>query len=174
MRLGSYSSNRDVHQQTMAKEIERKFLVASDSWRATATGKHYCQGYIATAQPGHSVRVRIAGEQAFLTIKGPSQGLSRAEFEYEIPLGDAQEMLKTLCDRPLIEKTRYRLPIGPVVWEIDEFTGENAGLIIAEVELNHEAQLVELPEWLGQEVSGEAKYYNQSLVKYPYSQWTNA
>lgn len=155
----------------MAQEIERKFLVTGGSWRAAATGKRYCQGYIKTVRAGQSVRVRIAGDQGYLTIKGPSQGLSRAEFEYEIPLGDAQQMLDTLCDRPLIEKTRYRLPMGPVVWEIDEFKGDNAGLIVAEVELENEAQVVELPEWIGQEVSGDPKYYNQSLVNYPYSQW---
>ena len=155
----------------MAQEIERKFLVTNDSWRAAAAGKRYCQGYIATTKPGHSVRVRIAGDQAYLTIKGPSTGLSRAEFEYEIPTGDAGKMLETLCDRPLIEKTRYRLPIGPVVWEIDEFIGENAGLIVAEVELENEAQSVDLPDWVGLEVSGESKYYNQSLVRNPYSRW---
>ena len=100
----------------MPQEIERKFLVTSDSWRTDATGKPYCQGYIATTAPGQSVRVRIAGDTAYLTIKGPTQGLSRAEFEYEIPLSDAKEMLETLCDRPFIEKIRYRLPIGSVVW----------------------------------------------------------
>ncbi|MEM6598958.1 MAG: CYTH domain-containing protein [Cyanobacteria bacterium P01_D01_bin.36] len=156
----------------MPQEIERKFLVANDSWRANATGELYCQGYIATTAPGHSVRVRIAGDRAYLTIKGPTQGLSRAEFEYEIPVVDAQEMLHTLCDRPLIEKMRYRLPIGPIVWEIDEFKGENAGLIIAEVELDTEEQSFERPGWLGQEVSGETQYYNASLVNNPYSKWS--
>ncbi|MGC1308033.1 MAG: CYTH domain-containing protein [Phormidesmis sp.] len=159
----------------MAQEIERKFLVVNDSWRATASGKAYCQGYIATRTPGHSVRVRIAGEQGYLTIKGPGtgsgQGLTRAEFEYPIPVADAQEMLETLCDRPFIQKIRYRLPSGNVVWEIDEFSGENAGLIIAEVELQTEDQAFERPDWLGAEVSGQAEYYNASLVKHPYSQW---
>ena len=124
----------------MPQEIERKFLVTSDSWRTDATGKPYCQGYIATTAPGQSVRVRIAGDTAYLTIKGPTQGLSRAEFEYEIPVFDAQEMLHTLCYRPLIVKMRYRLPIGPIVWEIDEIKGENAGVIISEVELDIEKQ----------------------------------
>lgn len=160
----------------MAEEIERKFLVANDGWRSLTThpdntGKTYCQGYIATAQPGQSVRVRIAADQGYLTIKGPARGLSRAEFEYAIPLTDAQEMLQTLCLQPLIEKTRYRLPVGDVVWEIDEFSGENVGLIVAEVELKTEAQPFERPDWLGEEVSGIAKYYNASLVAYPYSQW---
>ncbi|MGB3788134.1 MAG: CYTH domain-containing protein [Phormidesmis sp.] len=155
----------------MAKEIERKFLVISDSWRPSATGKLYCQGYIATAVRGQSVRVRIAGDQGYLTIKGPTDGLSRAEFEYPIPIADAKEMLDTLCVQPLIEKTRYRLPLGEVVWEIDEFKGENAGLIIAEVELASESQSVALPDWVGAEVSGQAKYYNASLVRNPYSNW---
>jgi len=156
----------------MAKEIERKFLVVSDRWRQLAEGKAYCQGYIATTYPGQSVRVRIAGDKGYLTIKGPAAGLTRAEFEYEIPWQDAQQMLETLCDRPLIEKTRYRLPLGEVVWEIDEFSGENKGLIVAEVELASEDQPFERPDWLGEEVSGQVKYYNSSLVKCPYSQWS--
>lgn len=155
----------------MPQEIERKFLVSGDGWREMATGKAYCQGYIRTAVPGQSVRVRIAGDQGYLTIKGPAKGLSRAEFEYDIPVVDAQEMLETLCDRPLIEKIRYRLPVDEVVWEIDEFKGENTGLIVAEVELASEHQSVKLPDWIGKEVSGELKYYNSSLVKHPYSQW---
>ncbi len=155
----------------MAKEIERKFLVSSDGWRSGAVGKPYCQGYITTAKPGQSVRARIAGDQGYLTIKGPANGLSRAEFEYPIPVTDAREILETLCIQPLIEKVRYRLPIGELVWEIDEFKGENAGLVIAEVELTSESQSVDLPEWIGAEVSGQAKYYNASLVKNPYSKW---
>ncbi len=156
----------------MPTEIERKFLVTNDSWRATATGENYCQGYIATTAPGRSVRVRIAGAKAYLTIKGPTNGLSRAEYEYAIPLDDAREMLETLCDRPLIEKIRYRLPIGPLVWEIDEFKGENVGLLIAEVELQTEDQTIELPDWVGEDVSGIPKYYNASLVRRPYSRWS--
>ena len=155
----------------MAQEIERKFLVISDSWRGQVQGQAYCQGYIATARPGHSVRIRIAGDRGYLTIKGPSTGLSRAEFEYPIPIADAQEMLETLCIRPFIEKVRYRLPIGNLIWEIDEFKGENAGLIIAEVELQSEEQSIERPDWIGTEVSGDPRYYNASLVKRPYSQW---
>ena len=141
----------------MPQEIERKFLVMNDSWRSLATAKSYRQGYIATAKVGQSVRVRIAGDTGCLTVKGPVQGLTRAEFEYVIPVRDAQEMLETLCVRPLIEKIRYRLPIGNLVWEIDEFTGENAGLIVAEVELATESQFFEKPDWLGKEVSGEAQ-----------------
>ncbi len=156
----------------MAQEIERKFLVVSDSWRQLAVGQPYCQGYIATVRPGQSVRIRTAGNQGYLTIKGPVRGLSRAEFEYAIPVIEAREMLETLCDRPLIEKTRYRLPVDDVVWEIDEFAGENVGLIVAEVELRSEDQQITLPDWVGREVSGEARYYNASLVKNPYAQWS--
>ncbi len=155
----------------MPQEIERKFLVINDSWRSQAIAKLYRQGYIATARVGQSVRVRIAGESGYLTVKGPAQGLTRAEFEYAIPVDDAAEMLETLCISPLIEKIRYRLPIGSLVWEIDEFSGENAGLIVAEVELASENQLFEKPAWLGREVSGESQYYNASLVKNPYSHW---
>lgn len=155
----------------MGTEIERKFLVTGDSWRSQTVGIPYCQGYVATANPAHSVRLRIAGDQGYLTLKGPTQGLSRAEFEYEIPVTDALEILETLCDRPFIQKKRYRLPIGEVVWEIDEFAGDNAGLILAEVELQHAEQTFERPEWLGQEVSGDSRYYNASLVKQPYCQW---
>ena len=155
----------------MAQEIERKFLVVSDRWRALASGQPYCQGYIATAQPDQSVRIRIAGDQGYLTIKGPVQGLSRAEFEYEIPVEDAREMLATLCAHPLIEKNRYCLPVDDVVWEIDDFSGENAGLVVAEVELSSEDQQIVLPAWVGQEVTGDARYYNASLVKNPYSRW---
>lgn len=157
--------------KAVAKEIERKFLVVSDGWRSGAVSQPYCQGYIATAVKGQSVRARIAGEQGYLTIKGPTCGLSRAEFEYAIPTADAREILDTLCIQPLIEKNRYRLPIGDLVWEIDEFKGENAGLVIAEVELASESQTVALPEWVGAEVSGQAKYYNASLVSHPYSRW---
>lgn len=155
----------------MAQEIERKFLVTNDSWRKLAKGQPYCQGYLATAEPGQSVRVRIADNQGFLTIKGPAKGVTRAEFEYSIPVADAEKMLEILCQRPFIQKMRYRLPIDDVVWEIDEFEGDNAGLIIAEVELHSEEQPFERPDWLGEEVSGQTRYYNSSLVKNPYSNW---
>jgi len=158
----------------MPQEIERKFLVTNDSWRANVTGEPYCQGYIATTAPGQSVRVRIAGDRAYITIKGPTKGLTRAEFEYKIPTADAKEMLETLCDRPFIEKVRYRLPIGAVTWEIDEFKGENAGLLIAEIELTEENQSFNRPDWLGKEVSGDTKYYNASLVTNPYCKWKEA
>ncbi|TVQ44675.1 MAG: CYTH domain-containing protein [Gloeocapsa sp. DLM2.Bin57] len=154
----------------MPTEIERKFLVKPAQWRSPNPGVFYSQGYLTTNQ-GLTVRVRIAGAQAFLTIKGPTQNYSRLEFEYPIPLADAQIMLDTLCDRPLIEKIRYQVQHQGLIWSIDEFKGDNAGLMIAEVELTTENQLVELPDWVGEEVSHDTKYYNASLVKYPYSQW---
>ncbi len=154
----------------MGTEIERKFLVNQKQWRAPNSGVYYSQGYLTTNQ-GLTVRVRIAGEQAFLTIKGPTQNYSRLEFEYPIPRADAQVMLDTLCDRPLIEKIRYQVEYQGLLWEIDEFQGDNAGLMIAEVELTTENQSVELPDWVGEEVSTDSRYYNANLVKYPYSQW---
>lgn len=154
----------------MAREIERKFLVKGNSWRNLAEGSVYRQGYIAT-QKGATVRVRIVGNQGYLTIKGPTVKYSRAEFEYPIPLEDAQEMLDTLCERPLIEKIRYKVEWGGLIWEIDEFDGVNKGLILAEVELSDEKQQIELPLWIGEEVSDNPKYFNSNLVKEPFLQW---
>lgn len=154
----------------MAKEIERKFLVKGDSWRTLAEGKLYRQGYIPTQQ-GATVRVRIVGNQGYLTIKGMTNKYSRSEFEYPIPIEDAQEMLDTLCQRPLIEKIRYKVEYGNLIWEIDEFDGVNQGLIVAEIELSDEEQQFELPIWIGQEVSDQPKYFNSNLVKHPFSQW---
>ncbi|MGB3766484.1 MAG: CYTH domain-containing protein [Phormidesmis sp.] len=156
----------------MAKEIERKFLVKNDSWRAEAKGLPYSQGYIPTAQLGQTVRVRLAGDKGYLTLKGPTEGITRSEFEYVIPVADAKEMLETMCDRPLIEKIRYRLVANHLLWEIDEFSGENAGLIIAEVELETEDQAIQKPHWLGQEVSGDPRYYNANLSRHPYATWS--
>lgn len=156
----------------MAIEIERKFLIRGDDWRLLATGIVYRQGYLA-AEVNCTVRVRVAGEQGFLTIKGASQGIGRAEYEYAIPLQDATEMLDTLCQRPLIEKTRYRIPWQGVVWEVDEFAGENQGLIIAEVELRDPDQALELPGWIGAEVSDDPRYFNSNLAKFPFSQWSH-
>ncbi|MEO0395811.1 MAG: CYTH domain-containing protein [Cyanobacteria bacterium P01_A01_bin.137] len=157
----------------MAQEIERKFLVQSDAWRSLVEGRYYCQGYIPT-QGKQTVRVRIIGDQGYLTLKGPALGISRSEFEYEIPLADAQTMLSELCQTPLIEKHRYRIPLGNVVWEVDDFLGENQGLIVAEVELAHPEQVVELPSWIGEEVTGDPRYYNASLVRNPFKDWGSA
>ncbi len=154
----------------MATEIERKFLVKGDKWRSLGRGTGYRQGYISTKETGTTVRVRVVGDRGYLTIKGTTVGASRAEFEYPIPVEDAREMLNTLCDRPLIEKTRYRIQQGELTWEVDEFAGENQGLILAEVELEDENQTVELPEWIDREVS-DPKYFNVNLAKHPYSQW---
>lgn len=154
----------------MAQEIERKFLVQSDAWRSLAQGRYYCQGYIPT-QGKQTVRVRIVSDQGYLTLKGPAVGIIRSEYEYEIPLADAQAMLSELCQQPLIEKHRYRIPLGNVVWEVDDFLGENQGLIVAEVELTHAEQVVELPGWIGEEVTGDPRYYNASLVRKPFKDW---
>lgn len=157
----------------MATEIERKFLVVGDQWRRLAAGTRYRQGYLAS-EAGKTVRVRIAGEQAFLTIKGITQGLARSEFEYPIPLEDAQTMLDTLCEPPLIEKVRYKIPWEGLLWEVDEFQGENQGLIVAEVELTEASQQVTLPDWIGLEVSEDPRYYNSNLSKYPFRRWQDA
>lgn len=157
----------------MAAEIERKFLVKGDSWRSLGTGKVYRQGYISTVN-GITVRVRIAGENGYLTIKGKTQGMTRQEFEYPIPVEDAKMMLDTLCDRPLIEKIRYKIYLEDLLWEVDEFLGENQGLILAEVELNDDKQKIELPDWLDREVTGDLRYYNSNLAKYPYQQWKDS
>jgi len=154
----------------MGKEIERKFLVKNDSWRGQVEGRRYRQGYLSTVKE-RTVRIRTAGDKGFITVKGITVGASRSEYEYEIPLTDANEMLDRLCERPLIEKTRYRIPQGNVAWEIDEFEGDNRGLITAEVELKDEHQSVAFPSWLGQEVTGDPRYFNANLVAKPYSTW---
>ncbi|MBW4659160.1 MAG: CYTH domain-containing protein [Drouetiella hepatica Uher 2000/2452] len=154
----------------MAIEIERKFLVKNDSWRTLAAGTVYRQGYI-VSDIDRTVRIRLAGDRGYITIKGATSGISRSEFEYEIPGSDASELLDTLCDRPLIEKTRYKIPYGDLLWEVDEFVGENQGLVVAEVELTHPDQQVTLPDWIGQEVSDDPRYLNSNLVKLPFSQW---
>ena len=155
----------------MATEIERKFLVNGDHWRSLGTGEYYKQGYIPT-QDQTTVRVRIVGDRGYLAIKGENEGIVRAEFEYPIPLDDAEIMLTTLCRPPFIEKIRYRIPQGDLIWEIDEFSGENQGLIIAEVELQTEHQAIALPDWIGQEVTADPRYYNSNLVNHPYQCWS--
>jgi CYTH domain-containing protein len=157
----------------MATEIERKFLVKGEQWRSLATGTVYRQGYLSTKK-GCTVRVRLVGDRGYLTIKGLSQGISRAEYEYPIPAKDAQEMLDNLCEPPLIEKTRYKIEIAGLIWEVDEFAGENQGLIVAEVELPDENQTIELPDWIDQEVSDDSRYYNVNLAQHPYSQWSKS
>jgi adenylate cyclase len=154
----------------MATEIERKFLVRDESWRQLGKGSHFRQGYLCT-EPGRSVRVRVAGDKGFLTIKGKTVKATRTEYEYVIPQPDADAMLEELCERPLIEKTRYRIDHEGLVWEVDEFEGENAGLVVAEVELLSENQDIALPSWIGEEVTADPRYYNASLIANPFSRW---
>jgi len=154
----------------MPKEIERKFLLKNDTWRQGASGTRYRQGYLSTEKQ-RAVRIRTVGEQGYLTIKGESVGAARSEYEYSIPLDHANEMLDQLCLRPIIEKTRYKIPFGGLTWEVDEFEGENTGLIVAEVELENEKQTPQLPPWIGEEVTDDPRYYNANLIANPYSRW---
>jgi adenylate cyclase len=155
----------------MGTEIERKFLIKSDAWRSRSVGKLYRQGYVFNST-GVTVRIRIAGAQGYITLKGKVENYARPEFEYEIPLEDAQAMLDLWCYPRIVEKIRYRVPFDDVVWEVDEFQGFNQGLILAEVELNSPDQIFTLPDWVGQEVSQRDQYYNSSLALHPYSLWT--
>jgi adenylate cyclase len=154
----------------MALEIERKFLVTNAAWQHLGVGVMYRQGYLPT-QDKTTVRVRVAGDRGFFTIKGPTRGISRTEYEYEIPLADAEAMLTELCQPPLIEKRRYKIAIGKHIWEVDEFLGENQGLVLAEIELASEAETFIKPNWIGLEVSHDARYRNAYLAKHPYSTW---
>ena len=154
----------------MGVEIERKFLVTGDAWRTLGMPALLRQGYLST-DPARTVRVRIEAGQGVLTIKGKNRGATRGEWEYPIPLDEAAELLDTLCPAPLVEKYRTRVTIGNHVWEVDEFLGANAGLLVAEIELTAEDEMFLLPEWVGAEVTGEARYYNSSLIKVPFSQW---
>ncbi|HCX81314.1 MAG: adenylate cyclase [Curvibacter sp. RIFCSPHIGHO2_12_FULL_63_18] len=152
----------------MAIEIERKFLVIGQPWQQ-AVGVVFRQGYL-SRDKARTVRVRVADDAAFLTIKGVSVGATRAEFEYPIPLADAEALL-ALCEGPLIEKTRYLLDHAGTRWELDVFVGDNAGLVVAEVELASEDQAFARPDWLGDEVTQDARYFNSNLAAYPYCRW---
>jgi len=154
----------------MAKEIERKFLLANDQWRTLATGVHYRQGYLHSSK-NCTVRVRIAGEKGFLTIKGATIGFGRNEYEYTIPVEEAEAMLNDLCLQPQIEKIRYTIPFAGFLWEVDEFLGVNLGLVVAEIELDHEEQSFPKPHWVGQEVTGDTRYYNAALCSHPFIKW---
>ncbi|MBE0493915.1 MAG: CYTH domain-containing protein [Thiomicrospira sp.] len=160
----------------MAREIERKFLLANETWRqAVKPPTRFLQGYlnqIEESSSKSSVRVRIEGEVANLNIKSLEIGLSRDEYEYPIPLADAEKMLKKLSVGPVIEKNRYLVEYDGMTWEVDEFFGDNAGLVVAEVELESETQSFSLPAWAGAEVTHDVKYYNISLSKHPYKEWT--
>lgn len=153
----------------MGVEIERKFLVKGDQWRDLAPGELYRQGYLSTLES--TVRIRVINDRGFITIKGMTQGISRAEFEYEIPVNDATQMLDSLCKPPLIEKYRHKIELNGLVWEVDEFLGENRGLTIAEVELNSADQAIDLPDWIGEDVSHDPRYYNSNLTKHPFTTW---
>ena len=153
----------------MGKEIERKFLVDGDAWRESE-GTLYRQGYLSTVKE-RTVRIRVAGDKAMITIKGVTQGATRSEYEYGIPLGDAEEMLDTLCEKPLVEKRRHKVEAEGLTWEVDEFLGDNAGLILAEVELEDEQQKFERPSWIGREVTDDVRYFNANLVRHPYREW---
>ncbi|MGB5623544.1 MAG: CYTH domain-containing protein [Gammaproteobacteria bacterium] len=157
----------------MAIEIERKFLLAADDWRAAVTRvETMVQGYLAES-PGCSVRVRVAGEDASLNLKGITIGASRSEFEYPLPLADGRFMLEHYCSGRTVEKRRHHLEYGGQHWEIDEFLGANAGLVVAEIELESEDQSFAQPQWLGAEVTGDARYYNLMLADRPYRSWAD-
>ena len=154
----------------MGVEIERKFLLAGDAWRALGTPELLRQGYLC-AVAERTVRVRVAGTRATLTIKGRSSGATRAEWEYDIPLDDANALLDTLCERPFIEKYRRRIAHAGKVWEVDEFLGANAGLCVAEIELASEDEAFDKPDWIGAEVTHDARYFNSALMRHPFSAW---
>ncbi|MDO5656543.1 MAG: CYTH domain-containing protein [Flavobacteriaceae bacterium] len=152
----------------MALEIERKFLVNKELWNNLQHSQytHITQGFLVSTRE-KSIRIRIKGDQGFITIKGEMKGISRPEFEYEIPLKDARELLQNYCNG-IIEKTRYELSFMNKTWEVDVFDGENLGLIIAEIELMDENEIFDKPEWIGEEVTTDARYLNENLAKNPY------
>jgi CYTH domain-containing protein len=154
-------------------EIERKFLLEGDAWRAGAEAVRVRQGFLAATERC-TVRVRTVLGRGVMTIKGPTRGFSRHEFEYEIPVEDAEFLLEGFCVGPVIDKVRHRVSHAGLVWEIDVFEGENAGLVLAEVELDSEDQPVELPPWIGEEVTGDERYYNAYLSRHPHSTWGDA
>jgi adenylate cyclase len=155
----------------MAREIERKYTLLSDAWRASVTHSiDFHQGYLNRLETC-SVRVRLEGDRANLNIKSAEIGLSRDEYEYPIPLADAKKMLSDLCVGPTLEKVRHFVPWGELMWEIDEFKGENEGLIVAEIELPCESSKIELPAWIGDEVTQDIRYYNVNLIQHPFKSW---
>lgn len=160
---------------THQREIERKYLVTGDGWRQQAVrSERFAQGYLnnaANPENRCSIRVRIEGDRARLNIKSMEIGLSRDEYEYDIPLADAEKMLATLVIGPVVEKVRHWVPFGGFMWELDEFLGDNAGLVVAEAELPDEATQPPLPDWVGREVTDELRFYNVSLAQRPYREW---
>ena len=154
----------------MGVEIERKFLVQGDAWKTLGEPVFFRQGYL-SSQKERTVRVRIEGDRAVITIKGKSVGAVRGEWEYPIPVQDAAELLDGLCEQPLIEKYRRKITNGAHVWEVDEFLGANAGLVVAEIELGAEDEVFDEPEWVADEVTDDARYYNSNLIRHPFSNW---
>jgi adenylate cyclase len=155
----------------MALEIERKYLVINENWKSAVEAEAVLkQGYL-TAQPDLTVRVRIDGEKAQLTIKSATSGISRSEYEYAIPQQDAEELLANLVTGTVIDKRRYKVRCGAHLWDLDVFHGDNEGLVMAEIELQSEDEPFEMPDWAGEEVSGDARYYNANLVRHPYRDW---
>ncbi|MBZ0200017.1 MAG: CYTH domain-containing protein [Ignavibacteriaceae bacterium] len=157
----------------MPKEIEYKFTVVSDDWRKGINGIDYKQGYLNIEQ-GRTVRVRIEGDKGKLTIKGKKIGPEGAEFEYNIPLEDAEYLIEYMCIKPLIEKKRYKIEFADKTWEVDEFYGENEGLVFAEIELTGAGEPFEKPYWIGRDVTEDVKYKNANLVNYPFRKWSEA
>lgn len=153
----------------MATEIERKFLLRDTGFLQNLSGERICQGYLSDAVDA-TVRVRLIGDQGFLTIKGRSHGISRSEFEYPIPAVDAEQLL-AMCGASRIDKTRYRIPHGGHLWEVDVFSGANEGLVVAEIELAGEEEVFARPDWLGEEVSHDSRYFNSQLSRQPFSGW---
>ena len=154
----------------MGVEIERKFLVQGDAWKTLGEPVFFRQGYL-SSQKERTVRVRIEGDRAVITIKGKSVGAVRGEWEYPIPVPDAAELLDGVCEQPLIEKYRRQIAIGAHVWEVDECLGANAGLVVAEIELGADDEAFDMPGWVGFEVTDDARYYNSNLIKHPYCNW---
>ena len=154
----------------MAVEIERKFLIDIQKFVKPHEGLIIKQAFLSSDKE-RVVRIRIIGDQAFLTIKGISSGMSRDEFEYSIPVRDAEELIENLCEKPIIEKIRYRIEYKNHIWDVDFFSGDNEGLVVAEIELQSEEEKFEMPEWLGEEVTGDERYYNVCLVSRPYLSW---
>ena len=155
----------------MALEIEHKFLLRDERWRDQVEHSlRMRQGYL-VSDATRSVRVRVAGDQGYLNIKSGTLGIARREYEYRIPLDEAEELLDTLCEKPLLEKTRHFIHYGDHLWEVDEFSGDNAGLIVAEVELGAVDEAFARPDWIGEEVSHDLRYYNSQLVRHPYKDW---
>lgn len=154
----------------MGIEIERKFLVKSSEWKSLGKRIFYQQGYL-LSDKNRTIRIRTIEDKGFITIKSSVLGISRNEFEYEIPVEEARVILETLCEKPFIKKYRTKIQLNELVWEVDEFIDENDGLVIAEVELENENQKIDIPNWIGEEVSGDKKYFNSMLVKNPFTNW---